>query len=57
MPTAAAVFPGVGGICTSGNRHLATEIGSIKAEPGPDVVVWGGGRFAGALAAVDLIDE
>ena len=36
---------------------LATEIAAIKAEPGPDVVVWGGGRFAGALAAADLIDE
>jgi len=36
---------------------LATEIASIKAEPGPDVIVWGGGRFAGALAAEDLIDE
>jgi dihydrofolate reductase len=36
---------------------LATEIATIKAEPGPDVVAWGGGRFAGALAAADLIDE
>ena len=36
---------------------LATEIATIKAEPGPDVIVWGGGRFAGALAAADLIDE
>jgi dihydrofolate reductase len=36
---------------------LATEIATIKAELGPDVVVWGGGRFAGALAAADLIDE
>jgi len=36
---------------------LATEIASIKAQPGPDVIAWGGGRFAGALAAVDLIDE
>jgi dihydrofolate reductase len=36
---------------------LATEIATIKAEPGPDVVVWGGGRLAGALAAADLIDE
>jgi dihydrofolate reductase len=36
---------------------LATEIAAIKAEPGPDVIVWGGGRFAGALAAADLIDE
>jgi dihydrofolate reductase len=36
---------------------LATEIATIKAEPGPDVVVWGGARLAGALAAADLIDE
>src|SRR5262249_483391 len=37
--------------------QLATEIAAIKAEPGPDVIVWGGGRLAGALAAEDLIDE
>ena len=36
---------------------LTTEIAAIKAEPGPDVIVWGGARFAGALAAADLIDE
>ena len=36
---------------------LAAEIAAIKAESGPDVVVWGGGRLAGALAAADLIDE
>jgi dihydrofolate reductase len=36
---------------------LATEIATIKAEAGPDVIAWGGGRFAGALAAADLIDE
>jgi dihydrofolate reductase len=36
---------------------LADEIAAIKAEPGPDVIVWGGGRLAGALAAADLIDE
>ena len=36
---------------------LASEIAMIKAEPGPDVIVWGGGRLAGALAAADLIDE
>jgi dihydrofolate reductase len=36
---------------------LATEIAAIKAEPGADVIVWGGARFAGALAAEDLIDE
>ena len=37
--------------------ELAAEIATIKAEPGPDVIVWGGGRLAGALAAADLIDE
>ena len=36
---------------------LATEIAAIKAEPGPDVIAWGGGRFAAALAAADLVDE
>jgi dihydrofolate reductase len=36
---------------------LASEIAAIKAEPGADVIVWGGARFAGALAAADLIDE
>jgi dihydrofolate reductase len=36
---------------------LTTEIAAIKAEPGPDVIAWGGARFAGALAAADLIDE
>jgi dihydrofolate reductase len=37
--------------------ELTTEITAIKAESGPDVIAWGGGRFAGALAAADLIDE
>lgn len=37
--------------------ELTTEIAAIKAGPGPDVIVWGGGRLAGALAAEDLIDE
>jgi dihydrofolate reductase len=36
---------------------LTTEIAAIKAEPGPDVIVWGGSRLASALAAADLIDE
>lgn len=36
---------------------LATEIATIKAGDGPDVIAWGGGRFAGALAAANLIDE
>ena len=37
--------------------ELATEIAAIKAEPGADVIAWGGAAFAGALAAADLIDE
>lgn len=37
--------------------ELTAEIAAIKAEPGPDVIVWGGGGLAGALAAADLIDE
>jgi dihydrofolate reductase len=36
---------------------LTTEIAAIKAEPGPDAIVWGGSRLAGALAAAGLIDE
>lgn len=36
---------------------LAAEIEAVKSEAGPDVIVWGGGRLAGALAAADLIDE
>jgi len=36
---------------------LATEISTMKPEPGSDVIVWGGGRLAGALAAADLMDE
>lgn len=36
---------------------LSAEIADVKAEPGDNVIVWGGGRLAGALAAADLIDE
>jgi dihydrofolate reductase len=36
---------------------LATEIAAIKAEPGPEVIVWRGSRLVGALAAADLVDE
>src|SRR5215207_126047 len=38
-------------------RVTYQEIATVKAESGPDVIVWGGGRLAGALAAADLIDE
>lgn len=37
--------------------ELADEIAAIKAEAGPDVILWGGARLAGALAAEDLVDE
>ncbi|GAA1597115.1 MULTISPECIES: dihydrofolate reductase family protein [Kribbella] len=37
--------------------ELGAEIAAIKEEPGADVIVWGGRRLAGALAAADLIDE
>lgn len=36
---------------------LATEIAAIKAEPGSDVIVWGGAGLAGALVAEGLVDE
>src|SRR3954451_20128835 len=36
---------------------LATEIATIKAEPGPDVIAGGGAQLAGALAGANLIDE
>lgn len=36
---------------------VEAEIAAIKQESGPDVIAWGGARFAGALAAGDLIDE
>lgn len=53
LPDAQATWP----VTRVARGDLATEIGAIKAEPGPDVVVWGGGRLAGDLAAADLIDE
>ena len=36
---------------------LAEEIATLKQEPGPDVIAWGGATFAAALAAGGLIDE
>lgn len=36
---------------------LAAEIAALKDEPGPDVIAYGGARFAAALAARGLIDE
>jgi dihydrofolate reductase len=37
--------------------ELAAEMATIKATVGPEIIVWGGGRFAGAVAAADLVDE
>jgi dihydrofolate reductase len=37
--------------------ELATEIASLKAEPGGDVIVYGGATLAAALAARELVDE
>jgi dihydrofolate reductase len=36
---------------------LATEIATIKREPGPDVIAWGGARLGASLAGENLIDE
>lgn len=36
---------------------LGTEISTIKKEPGPDVIAWGGATLAASLAAENLIDE
>jgi len=36
---------------------LGDEIAALKAEPGADVILWGGGGLAGALAGANLIDE
>jgi dihydrofolate reductase len=36
---------------------LAAEIASIKEQPGPDVIAFGGAAFAAALTAQGLIDE
>ena len=36
---------------------LATEIAAIKAEPGADVIAWGGAALAASLAAENLVDE
>jgi dihydrofolate reductase len=36
---------------------LADEIAGLKAEPGRDIIAWGGATFAHALIAANLIDE
>jgi dihydrofolate reductase len=36
---------------------LGEEIGALKAEPGGDILAWGGASFAQALIEANLIDE
>ena len=36
---------------------LAEEVAQLKAQPGKDLVAWGGAAFAQALARADLVDE
>ena len=38
-------------------RDLTTEMAAVRDAFDSDVIVWGGGRLAGALAAANLIDE
>ena len=38
-------------------RPLAEEIRALKAEPGRDLITFGGAGFASALVASDLVDE
>jgi dihydrofolate reductase len=37
--------------------ELAAEVMSLKREPGKDIVAWGGGSFAQALARLGLVGE
>lgn len=36
---------------------LAAEIASLRAEPGGDIIAWGGASFAQALSRAGLVDE
>jgi dihydrofolate reductase len=38
-------------------RPLAEEINALKAEPGSDLIAFGGAGFASSLVANDLVDE
>jgi dihydrofolate reductase len=38
-------------------RSLVQEVAALKAEPGQDLIAFGGAGFASALVANDLIDE
>lgn len=42
---------------TLATGDLAAEINKLKAQPGGDIVAYGGARFASALIAANLIDE
>lgn len=53
LSDAEAVWP----VTRVARGDLATEIDAIRAEDGPEAIVWGGHRLAGALAAANLIDE
>jgi dihydrofolate reductase len=39
------------------DRDLATEIADLKAEPGNDMLAWGGAAFAQSLSRLGLVDE
>jgi dihydrofolate reductase len=36
---------------------LAAEIASLRAEPGGDIIAWGGATFVQALSRAALVDE
>ncbi|MBD1385771.1 dihydrofolate reductase family protein [Mucilaginibacter rigui] len=42
---------------TLATGNLVKEINKLKAQPGGDIVAYGGARFASALIAANLIDE
>jgi dihydrofolate reductase len=42
---------------TIARGDLAVEVGTLKAQPGGDVIVYGGYTFAQALTRADLVDE
>jgi dihydrofolate reductase len=37
--------------------NLADEIATLKAEPGKDMLAWGGAAFAQSLSRLGLVDE
>ncbi|MEP6548987.1 MAG: dihydrofolate reductase family protein [Gammaproteobacteria bacterium] len=42
---------------TIASGDLEDEISALKAQPGGELIVWGGARFAQAMVRSDLIDE